>query len=248
MIDARASVEVFDEIDSTNLEARRRAERGEFGPVWLLARRLSAGRGRRGRAWISFDGNLFATYLFDTERAPAEVALLGFAAGVAIAETMDAFCVVGAALKWPNDVLIGGAKAAGILIDSGAGRDGRLWVALGLGVNVAVAPHALDRATTSLREKLPRGAEAPSAGAFFAGLRPRLEAWAARLGDDGFEPLRHAWHARTHGLGSRVRILQGAEAIEGAIVGLSPRGELELDTAGGRRLIAAGDVHVVNVA
>ncbi len=248
MIDARASVEVFEEIDSTNLEARRRAERGEVGPTWLLARRQSAGRGRRGRAWISFEGNLFATYVFDTAKAPAEVALLGFAAGVAIAETMDAFGVPGAALKWPNDVLVGGAKAAGILIDSGIGRDGRLWAALGLGVNVAVAPHALDQATTSLREKLPHGAEAPSAGAFFAGLRPRLEVWAARIDEEGFEPVRRAWLARVHGLGNRVRILQGAEAIEGAIVGLSPCGELELDTAGGRRLIAAGDVLFANVA
>jgi BirA family biotin operon repressor/biotin-[acetyl-CoA-carboxylase] ligase len=248
MIDAGASVEVFEEIDSTNLEARRRAEGGAYGPVWLLANQQSAGRGRRGRAWVSFEGNLFATYLFETARPPAEVALLGFAAGIAIAETMDAFGVAGVALKWPNDVLIGGAKAAGILIDNGSGPDGRIWAALGLGVNVAVAPRALDQATTSVREKLPRGAELPSASVFFAGLRPRLETWADRLDHEGFEPLRRAWLARAHGLGGAARVLQGAEAIEGAIAGLSPRGELELDTASGRRLIAAGDVLIANVA
>lgn len=248
MIDAGASVEIFEEIDSTNSEARRRAERGEFGPVWLLARRQSAGRGRRGRAWVSFEGNLFATFLFVTRRGPAEVALLGFAAGVAIAETVEAFGVTGSALKWPNDVLLDGAKTAGILIDSGASPGGLLWGAVGIGVNVAVAPHALDQATTSLREKLPRNVEAPSAAIFFAGLRPRLESWAARLEDEGFEPLRRAWLARAHGLGGPVRILHGAEALEGVFAGLSPRGELELDTANERRLIAAGDVLFANVA
>lgn len=249
MIDGRAPVETFDEIDSTILEARRRAERGDFGPVWLLARRQSAGRGRRGRAWVSLDGNLLATYLFETHRAPAEVALLGFVAGLAIAECMEAFELIGAVtLKWPNDVMIEGAKAAGILIDSGAASGGRLWAALAFGVNLAAAPQALDQATTCLRERLPRNLETPSPANFFAALRPRLEAWSGHLTAEGFEPLRRAWLARVHGLGAPVRVLQGSETIEGAIAGLSARGELELDTTSGRRLIAAGDVLLSNAA
>ena len=90
MIDGQAPLEVFEEIDSTMLEARRRAERGEHTPVWLIARRQTAGRGRRGRSWTSAEGNLLATHLFATERAPADIALLGFAAGVAIAEAIEA--------------------------------------------------------------------------------------------------------------------------------------------------------------
>src|SRR5262245_8049310 len=141
MIDAHAPVEVFDEIDSTILEARRRAERNEVGPVWLIARRQTAGRGRRGRTWASLDGNLLATYLCETREPPTQIALLGFAAGVAIAETIDdVLGPASATLKWPNDVFIDGAKAAGIMLDSGSLGGERAWAALAFGVNLASAP------------------------------------------------------------------------------------------------------------
>ncbi|MBN8606947.1 MAG: biotin--[acetyl-CoA-carboxylase] ligase [Caulobacterales bacterium] len=243
MIDGQAPVEVFDEIDSTILEARRRAERGEFGPVWLIARRQTAGRGRRGRAWASLEGNLLATYLFATTRPAQEIALLGFATGVAIAETMDAIIGAGrATLKWPNDVFIDGAKAAGILLDSGAMAGGGLWAALAFGVNLASAPEGLDQPTTSLRALLPPDAPAPEPLAFLAQLRPRLEAWSACTQAEGFEPLRRAWLSRAHGLGQMARVIQGEQVIEGRIAGISLRGELELGTDNGPKLIAAGDV------
>lgn len=248
MIDAQAPVETFDEIDSTMLEARRRAERGDTGPVWLIAKRQTSGRGRRGRAWLSFDGNLLATYLFATSQPLSEIALLGFAAGLAISETLQGMGAADVTLKWPNDVMIRGAKAAGILIDSGAMSGGGAWAALAFGVNLAAAPKAIDQPTRSLREALPLDALTPTAEAFFAVLRPRLEAWSARLDSMGFEPLRRAWMAQALGLGRQARIMQGETALEGRAVGLSPRGELELDTPEGRRLISAGDVYFSSAA
>lgn len=249
MIDARAPVETFDEIDSTILEARRRAERGELGPVWLVAKRQTAGRGRRGRAWTSLDGNLLATLLFTTQRPPADIALLGFATGVAIAEAIDAIIGAGSAtLKWPNDVFVDGAKAAGIMLDSGSLGAAGTWVALAFGVNLAVAPENIDQPTTSLRAVLAPDALAPEPLAFLGRVRPRLEVWAARIESEGFEPLRRVWLQRAHGLGQAARVVQGDQAIEGRIAGLSPRGELELDTDTGRRLIAAGDVFLSNAA
>ncbi|PZO55489.1 MAG: biotin--[acetyl-CoA-carboxylase] ligase [Alphaproteobacteria bacterium] len=243
MIDGQAPVETFDEIDSTMLEARRRAERGELGPVWLVAKRQTAGRGRRGRAWISKDGNLLATYLFATQKPPGEIALLGFAAGVAIAEATDEIIGAGSALlKWPNDVLIDGAKAAGILLDSGSLAGGGLWAALAFGVNLADAPEGIDQRTTSLRAVLPPDAETPAPLAFLARVQRGLVAWSARLDAEGFAPLRQAWLSRAYGIGQEARIIRGETALEGRFAGLSPRGELELDTAEGRRLIAAGDV------
>lgn len=243
MIDGQAPIEIFDEIDSTLLEARRRAERGDLTPVWLIAKRQTAGRGRRGRNWVSFEGNLLATLLFTTARQPADVALLGFATGVAIAETLESYLGKGrVTLKWPNDVLVDTAKAAGILIDSGAAPGGGLWAALAFGVNLAAAPEGIDQPTISLRQLLPPDAPAPEAMAFFAGLRPRLEHWAQRLAAESFEPVRQAWLSRAHGLGQEARVIQGENEIAGRIVGVSARGELELDTAQGRRLIAAGDV------
>ena len=248
MIDAQAPVEIFEEIDSTILEARRRAERGEVSPVWIIARRQHAGRGRRGRAWVSYDGNLMATYLFATERAPNEIALLGFATGLAIAETLEAMGAANVALKWPNDVMIGAAKAAGILIDSGTLDAGRQWAALAFGLNISAAPEAIDQPTASLRDALPLDAITPSAEAVFAALRPRLEAWSARLDREGFEPLRRAWRARAYGIGAEARVMLGEAEVHGRVAGLSPRGELELDTSEGRRLIAAGDVYFSNAA
>jgi len=249
MIDGQAPVETFDEIDSTILEARRRADRGEVAPVWLIAKRQTAGRGRRGRAWASLDGNLLATYLFSTTQPPSQIALLGFATGLAIADTIEAMIGPGrATLKWPNDVMIDGAKAAGILLDSGALPGGGVWAALAFGVNLAVAPKAIDQPTASLREMLPLDALTPEPLAFLAALRPRLEAWDGRLAREGFEPLRQAWTKRAHKLGDIVRVALGQDTIEGRIAGLSPRGELELDTETGRRLIAAGDVLLPNAA
>jgi len=243
MIDGQAPVETFDEIDSTMLEARRRAERGELGPVWLVAKRQTAGRGRRGRPWITKDGNLLATYLFVTDQPPAQIALLGFATGLAIADALDEVIGAGsAALKWPNDVLIGGAKSAGILLESGSLGAGGTWASLAFGVNLADAPQGIDQPTTSVRAVLPPDAETPSALAFLARVRCGLEAWSLRLDQDGFEPLRAAWLARAYGLGRDARVMQGEAVLEGRFVGISPRGELELDTAYGRRLIAAGDV------
>jgi BirA family biotin operon repressor/biotin-[acetyl-CoA-carboxylase] ligase len=248
MIDANAPVEVFEEIDSTILEARRRAERGEVKPVWLIARRQTAGRGRRGRAWSSFEGNLLATFLFTTKQPPAKIALLGFATGVALAESIEAIIGTGrATLKWPNDVFIDGMKASGIMLDSGP-YGPETWVALAFGVNLAAAPEGLDQLTISLRTVLPPDAPAPEPLAFLAQLRPRLESWAQCIESEGFEPLRAAWLARAHGMGQVARVLQGEQTLEGRIVGLSPRGELELETNEGRRLIAAGDVLLPSAA
>lgn len=247
MIDAEAPVEEFGEIDSTMLEARRRAERGHVDPVWLIAKRQSAGRGRRGRAWDSLAGNLHATYLFATHRPPAEIALMGFAAGVAIAEAVEA--VIGAgrvSLKWPNDVLIDGAKAAGVMLDCGALAPDYAWAALGFGVNLAAAPEALDQPATSLRAVLAPDALAPEPLVFLAALRPRMREWDRRVAGEGFAPLRQAWLTRAHGLGAAAKVALGRSTIDGRIAGLSLRGELELDTVTGRRLVAAGDVFLAN--
>ncbi len=243
MIDGQAPVEVFDEIDSTILEARRRAERGDVSPVWLIAKRQTAGRGRRGRAWTSNSGNLMATLSFTTDQPPPQIALLGFATGVALAETIDAIIGAGSAqLKWPNDVFINGAKASGIMLDSGAISPGQTWVALAFGVNLADAPANIDQKTICIRDLLPPDAPAPEPLAFLAALRPKLEGWSARIVSEGFEPLRRAWLQRAYGIGQEARVVQGDQTLEGRIAGLSPRGELELDTPTGRRLIAAGDV------
>jgi BirA family biotin operon repressor/biotin-[acetyl-CoA-carboxylase] ligase len=152
------------------------------------------------------------------------------------------------ALKWPNDVLIGGAKAAGIMLDSGVLESGLTWVALAFGVNLAEAPQNIDQPTTSVRAHLPLRVAAPEPMTFLALLQPKLHAWSKRIVDEGFEPLRGAWLQRAHGLGKEARVVQGEQTLEGRIAGLSARGELELETSAGRRLIAAGDVFLAQAA
>ncbi|MEJ0024336.1 MAG: biotin--[acetyl-CoA-carboxylase] ligase [Alphaproteobacteria bacterium] len=241
MIAADAPLQIFDDIDSTNAEARRRAERGDAGPIYLLARAQSAGRGRRGRVWQSLDGNLFLTYLGATRRPPADIALLGFAAGLALAE----FCedLLGpniVALKWPNDLMLQGRKAAGLLLESGVLGDGRNWFAIGLGLNLATAPKT-DQPTIALADFLP-AAPAPEIAA--RDLAPRLSAWASILENEGFSSLHRAWMDRAYGLGAPAKANLGAQTLNGVMRGLSPKGELILELGNGEmRTIAAGDIH-----
>ena len=111
---------ILDETDSTNAEARRRAGAGERGPLWIAARRQSAGRGRRGRSWEGGQGNLYATLLLTTDRPAAEAAQLSFVAALAVCDLARAYVdPAKARVKWPNDLMIGDAKAAGILLESG---------------------------------------------------------------------------------------------------------------------------------
>ena len=141
--------EAYDELDSTNAEARRRAEAGDVGPLWITAAIQTAGRGRRGRAWSTQRGNLAATLLMLTDRPAAEAAQMSFVAALAACDLADTCLGAGAArLKWPNDVLVHGDKAVGILVESGARPDGRLWLAVGIGVNLKHAPSGVDRPAT----------------------------------------------------------------------------------------------------
>jgi BirA family biotin operon repressor/biotin-[acetyl-CoA-carboxylase] ligase len=237
---ADAPLVLFDEIDSTNLEARRRAESGHPDPAWLMARRQSAGRGRRGRAWASPQGNLYLTYLGASARPLGDIALFGFVAAVALADTVDAF--LGAArarLKWPNDVMIDGAKCAGILPESGALSDQRHWFCIGMGVNLASKPEGLAYRVSCLAEF---GA-APAVDAFAADLRTRLQDWSWRFETDGFAPIRAHWLARAHGLGETVTAQIGETRISGECIDMGDDGALILRLANGAvQRISAGEV------
>lgn len=233
-------IEVFEALDSTNEEARRRALAGEPGPLWILARVQSAGRGRRGRPWTSASGNLFCTGLYRIEAGPARAAQLSFAAALAAGDL--AASVIDPALvrlKWPNDLLIGGRKAAGILLESGAHPHGGLWLAVGIGINLAAHPHDSERPATDFTV---HGAHlAPDAA--LEVLASRFEHWRQRWAADGFAPLRDAWLARAHGLGEACTARLNGETVEGVFADLAEDGSLRLDLKdGARRLISAGDV------
>jgi BirA family biotin operon repressor/biotin-[acetyl-CoA-carboxylase] ligase len=235
-------IEVYDELDSTNAEARRRAEAGEVGPVWILARTQTAGRGRRGRDWSTDEGNLAATLLMTADVSATEAAQVSFLAALAAADLADTCLGLGAArLKWPNDVLVYGKKAVGILVESGARADKRLWLAIGVGVNLARHPTDVERPATSFAEHMAARPSAPREALEI--LASRFEAWRATWAARGFAPIAQAWTDRAHGLGQACEARLPNRTLSGVAEGMEPDGALRLRLAdGGVERITAGDV------
>ena len=240
-----APILLLDQTDSTNAEARRRADAGETGPLWIVARRQSAGRGRRGRQWESQDGNLFSTLMQVTRKSPAEAAQVTFVAALAIADLLDAWAPASlVTIKWPNDVMLAGQKASGVLVESGAHESGGLWLAVGIGINLVSAPEGTERPATALAHHL-RGdvASPPTIEAAAAKLAEAFNVWMTRWETLGFQPILDAWSARTAGLDGPAVARLGRETIEGRAEGVASDGALKLRLADGSlRLISAGDV------
>jgi len=229
------SKQVHAELDSTNEEARRLALAGEIGPVWIMAERQSAGRGRRGRAWHSPEGNLAATLLLRPDASQAVTGQLSFAAALAVADMATHFAPNAAiAVKWPNDVLAGGKKLAGILLEGGSG-----WLAIGIGVNLASHPQGTEFPATSLAQL---GIAAPSQQEALSVLAARFAHWYGLWMQGGFESLRTQWLARAFGVGAPVRARLAQETRTGVFEGIDASGALLLNEGGQVRAIAAGEV------
>ena len=239
------SILLLEDTDSTLAEARRRAVTGETGPLWIVARRQSAGRGRRGREWVSDSGNLYATLLMVTPKAPAEAAQITFVAALAVADLLDAFVPPPlVTIKWPNDVLIEARKASGILVESGTHETGGLWLAVGIGVNLVHAPTGTDRPATAMGDHLKGDvATTPTIETAAEILAEAFAVWMERWNTLGFPPVLDAWVARSRGLDGPCTARLGHETITGVADGVEPDGALRLRLADGSlRLISAGDV------
>ena len=241
-VPAGYAVASFDEIDSTNEEARRRAALGERGPMWIWAKRQTAGRGRRGRAWESPEGNLMATLLIAPGVSAPEAARLSFVAALAVHDFVTA-CAPRAVVrvKWPNDVLIDGKKVAGILLESSgdAGVDALPWLAIGIGVNLIHPPTEAQYPATTVGAHGP----APSPAEALAEL---AEAWETRFRTwrvSGFAAIREAWLAVAAGLGQPIDVRLPRETLHGRFETLMTDGALSLLLPdGSRRAITAGEV------
>ena len=232
----------FATIDSTNEEARRLAERGEPGPVWIQADVQTAGRGRRGRAWDSPTGNLAATLFLRPDKAPSECAQLSFVAALAVSDALALLAPgIEVKLKWPNDVLANGRKVAGILLESSsAGSEKASWLAVGIGVNLACFPEETEFPATSL---VALGAKAPSTDHALTALAAAFAKWYEAWCERGFFSIRDGWLTRAAGLGTRIRARLQNEEISGVFEGIDDHGALILRPNESRvRVIAAGDV------
>lgn len=238
---------LLDEVDSTSSEAARLAAARVMQPTWIMARRQTAARGRRGRVWQSSEGNFAATLLMRPGGTARDAALRSFVAALALQDALA--LALGPAgrlsLKWPNDVLLNGGKVAGILLES-LGRGSEVGhLAIGIGVNLAHAPAP---------ETLEPGAMAPVSVAGETGLRVAPEdlldllaaAFARREAQFvtwGFAPIRTAWLASAARLGQPITARTLAETLTGTFEGLAEDGALLLMTPAGRRAIPAADVY-----
>ena len=235
---------ILDSIDSTNDEARRHVQAGQTGPVWIAARRQLAGRGRMGRGWSTQAGNLAATLLMPFRGTPAQASRLGFPASLAVADLLEHFAHGHpVALKWPNDVLLAGRKASGILLENfGPGQDGVLRVAIGIGINLAHHPAPQETRWPATSIDAETGA-APHPDEALTELAARLAHWLDVLCRDGFPAIRQAWLARADRLGEVIDARLPKGTLTGRFAEIDADGALVLETADGMRHVAAGEVY-----
>ena len=235
----------LDSVGSTMDEARTLAESGAPDGTVVWAREQTAGRGRQGRGWTSPRGNLFLTMVLRPRATASAAAQLGFAAGLALAEAVAPLLRPDqVALKWPNDLLLDGAKASGVLLESRAtaSAGGVEWLLLGIGVNLvaAPAPGETPYRATSLAAVAGR---AVTPEEVLPALLERFAYWRGRLEREGFQPLRQAWMARAAGLGGPMTARLARSSATGLFRDLDEDGALILEAPGGeRQRVTAADV------
>lgn len=235
---------------STNDDALQAARSGDPGPLWIAAAEQRAGRGRHGRQWTSPPGNLYASLLLVDPCELSAAPQLGFVAGLALHEAVQAATGLGAprlSLKWPNDLLLDGAKVSGLLLEGHRlGPDGPLAVVIGFGVNVALAPAGTPypaAALQALRPGLTREEVFASLSAAFA---RTFSAWSASArvnASDPFGSVRRLWLERAAGFGREVTLRLPSGEKKGLFAGLDRLGRLQLESSAGVELIDAGDLY-----
>lgn len=234
----------YDTVGSTNAEALARAAHGETGPLWISAAAQTAGRGRSGRTWTSLSGNLLATFLFAPDCPLGATPPLSLVAGVAAADAIRT--IAGNPerdlllhLKWPNDILLNGAKLGGILAESLTGGDGRLRVVIGFGINIASAPEGGRRMAA-----LADAGIATTAAALLAALDLALARWLATWdGGRGLGAIIEAWTKASVPVGTAISVNAGSGAVLGTFSGLDATGALLVaDATGRRQRFTFGDV------
>ena len=244
-------VEHFESVGSTNEIAKERAREGAPAFAVVLASQQTAGRGRQGHAWISPRGNLYLSVLLRPAGRLPQAGLIPLAAGVAVAEALDSFGVR-ARLKWPNDVVVGEKKIAGLLAEAASGGgEGIDSVVLGIGINLALdpddVPSALREAVTSVSLESRRTVSLAEAA---AETLARVAVWYHALAREGAAAVLAAWRARSvPWWGRPVEVRAGQGLVRGVARGIDERGALLLDLEGGTRAaLLSGEARELRLA
>jgi BirA family biotin operon repressor/biotin-[acetyl-CoA-carboxylase] ligase len=240
----RFDVDAVADCDSTNSELYRRAERGAPAGTVLVADRQSAGRGRRGRTWLSSPaGSLTFSLLWRFDGPPGRLAGLSLAVGLALARALERLGARGVGLKWPNDVLLASAgdfaKLAGILVEMASDRRGTQAV-IGIGLNLLPPDEALAQPAAGLAQAM---TQLPERHAVLAAILGELAGVLDTFAVDGFAGLKNEWQSRDAWAGRAVQLLEdGGTVASGICRGADDDGALLLECSDGLRRILSGDV------
>ena len=240
------------EIDSTNTQAKRLADMGERQAHWIIADEQTAGRGRRGRAWQSPKGNLMTTlYLPRTALEHAgqaisaeKAAALAFVCGLAVAQVLQDLTEGTAhvvSIKWPNDVLVNGAKISGMLLEtSNQGHEQINWLAIGIGINIAAHPDDTPYPATSLAQLI---GKTLSSLEVLEMLAYAFDKFFKQWQQQGVGVILQQWRKLAHHIGKNIEVHLAHSTLAGVFEGIDDRGTLILcDDSGTRHHITTGDV------
>ncbi|HMR31833.1 MAG TPA: biotin--[acetyl-CoA-carboxylase] ligase [Geminicoccaceae bacterium] len=239
----------FGSVDSTNTRCRELAEQGAGEGTLVVAAEQTGGRGRHGRQWHSPPGNFYGSLLLRPALALADAASLSLVIGLAALDAVEALAGrrLPVVVKWPNDLLLGRRKLAGILLEGVAEADGRCaWLVAGLGVNLASHPDLPGHPSTALAEEGIEGATVEAfLPAYLNALSRHLPVWQAK----GFAPFRDAWLGRAAGLGQPVSLRIGDVAHGGILADLSPDGSILIESPlGCLQQFTAGELFFADAA
>jgi len=241
----------FETTDSTNLQALRLADEGAEEGTVLIAEAQRAGKGRLGRSWLSPPGvNLYLSIILRPGIPPWDAPQLTFLAAVALLRAVEEVCNLSPRVKWPNDLLLGGRKVAGLLSELSADMDQVHAVVLGIGLNVNMRP---DQFPSTLRYPATslaiEGERSYSRVDLACALCRQLDALYRLYREKGFEPVRLAWEANCDLIGRRVEVLSGEQRLRGRVRGIDGDGALLLAASGGGvERVLAGDVRPLDEA
>ncbi len=237
-------LQLLEIVDSTNAEALRRMTVGGGPGLVCSAEQQTAGRGRRGRSWVSpYARNIYLSLVWEYNEGAAALEGLSLAVGVAVTRALEHLGLPPLQLKWPNDLLFAGAKLGGVLLEIAGDASGRCQVVIGVGINVtmpAAAAQAIDQDWTDLATIA--GGRAPGRNAVVASLLNELLPLAASFARTGFAPWREAWMALDAFADVPVILLSGEQRQAGVARGVDERGALQLETSLGLRPIYGGEI------
>ena len=235
-------VKVYHELDSTNAEALREVAVNAKPPILILAEKQSSGRGRRGRQWVSpFGQNIYYSLMLHLDQGASLLEGLSLTVGLAVLRTLREAGVDKVGLKWPNDLLVGDKKIAGILLEIIGDPADICHVVIGVGINVNMRADAdqIDRPWTSTKLVTGRTLER---NAFVGRLNFYISRYLSRVREKGFASLREEWEREHLWQGRSVRLSSGAGSIKGIVVGIDDHGALRLLVDGEERRCSGGEL------